>query len=306
MKSLRFVINLIAICVVATSAAYGAANRTWVSHTGKDSNACTAVSPCLTFAGAYAKTNAGGEIDALDAGDFGPLDITKAITVDGGSNQLATIYEQPSVWYGINVNAGPSDIVTLRNLSIHGIYPTQTTTGTAGISVGSAQTVHIEHCVVTAFLTGISVISSSAVSIYVDDTIARDSSTNIELSGNIIASISNSNFSGGLTAWGVDIEGSNAQVTISNTVANGNSEGLIITNASAPVSTVYIANSVFSNNADAGVFASGAGVAVTLSNVSLFRNTNAGISISGGASVTSFGNNANSGSGTPTGSIPLQ
>jgi hypothetical protein len=306
MKSLRVFISFIAISVIATSAAHGAANRTWVSHTGKDSNACTVASPCLTFAGAYAKTNAGGEIDALDAGDFGPLDINKAITVDGGNSQLATIYQQVSAWYGIFVNAGPNDTVTLRNLSIHGTWPAPTNTGTAGIGVQTAQTVHIEHCVVTGFVTGISIFPSSALNLHVDDTIARDNSVNMQLENNIIASISNSHFSGNMNAWGIDIAGSNTQATISNTVANGNSDGLIISNASAPASTAYVVNSVFSNSSDYGVVAIGAGATVTLSNVSLFNNTNGGVSIVGGATVNSFGNNANTGSGTPTGSIPLQ
>jgi hypothetical protein len=306
MKSLRVVISLVAIFVVVTSAAYGAANRTWVSHTGKDSNACTVASPCLTFAGAYAKTNPGGEIDALDAGDFGPLAINKAITIDGGNGQLATIYQQASAWYGIAVSAGPSDTVTLRNLSIHGTWPAPTKTGTAGIGVVLAQTVHIEHCVVTGFLTGISIEPTSELNVYVDDTIARDSSVNMELSSNTIASITNSRFSGSPNAWGIYIDGTNIQATISNTEASGDSIGVLVTNASSPPSTAYITNSVLSNNSDYGVFANGAGAAVTLSNVSLFNNTNGGISIESGASVNSFGNNANTGSGTPNGSIALQ
>jgi hypothetical protein len=70
--------------VLCTVPAQAQATRTWVSGVGSDANACTRTAPCLTFAGAIAKTAAGGEIDALDPGGFGTLTITKSITIDGG------------------------------------------------------------------------------------------------------------------------------------------------------------------------------------------------------------------------------
>ena len=49
--------------------------RTWVSGTGDDTSQCTADAPCQTFPAAMALTLPGGEIDALDPGDFGPVTI---------------------------------------------------------------------------------------------------------------------------------------------------------------------------------------------------------------------------------------
>lgn len=307
MKSLRVVISLITIFLLASSAAYGAANRTWVSHTGKDSNACTVTSPCLTFAGAYAKTNAGGEIDALDAGDFGPLNITKAITIDGGNSQLATVFQQTSAWYGIYIDAGVADTVTLRNLSIHGTWPTPTKTGSAGIDITSAQTVHIEHCIVSGFLTGISILPGSTLYAYVDDTVARDNSVNIELGSDTVANISHSHFSGGTTAFGIYIAGSNVHAMISDVESSGNQEGLYMnTGEGGPFSAVFISNSVFAYNSDYGVVANGPGAVVTLSNTAIVDNTNGGISYVNGATVSSFGNNPDNGYGAPSGTILLQ
>ena len=57
------------------------------------------------------KTAAGGEIDALDPGGFGAVTITKAITLDGGGGQVASILVNGSP--GINVNAGANDVVAL-------------------------------------------------------------------------------------------------------------------------------------------------------------------------------------------------
>src|ERR1700761_8011220 len=72
------------VSALYTAPAHAQATRTWVSGTGNDGNPCSRTSPCETFAGAYAKTAAGGEIDALDPGGFGTLTISKSITIDGG------------------------------------------------------------------------------------------------------------------------------------------------------------------------------------------------------------------------------
>src|SRR4051812_42038882 len=56
--------------------------RSAVSRTGSDTNSCALTSPCASFSGAFAKTIAGGEINCVDTGDFGPVVITKAMTID--------------------------------------------------------------------------------------------------------------------------------------------------------------------------------------------------------------------------------
>jgi len=100
-----------------TSAAQAQASRTWVSGVGDDANPCSRTAPCKTFAGAISKTAPGGEIDALDPGGFGAVTITKAITIDGGGGQVASVLVSGT--NGIIVNAtGPTDVVTLRNLRI--------------------------------------------------------------------------------------------------------------------------------------------------------------------------------------------
>src|ERR1700682_3750278 len=87
-----FAFFAVAMCFCAmTSAAQAQATRTWVSGVGDDANPCSRTAPCKTFAGAISKTAAGGEIDALDPGGFGTLTITKAITIDGGGGQVASV-----------------------------------------------------------------------------------------------------------------------------------------------------------------------------------------------------------------------
>src|SRR5438309_8358314 len=82
MLPLSISLTLLVICLWS-SAAHAQANRTWVSGVGDDVNPCSRTAPCKTFAGAISKTAAGGEIDVLDPGGFGPVIISKSITIDG-------------------------------------------------------------------------------------------------------------------------------------------------------------------------------------------------------------------------------
>jgi nitrous oxidase accessory protein NosD len=291
MKSLRLVLSLIAVSVVAASAAYGQANRTWVSHTGKDSNSCAETSPCLTFAGAYAKTNTGGEIDALDGGDFGPLTITHSITIDGGSNQLATIYVGTAA--GITVNASAST-VTLRNLSILGSGQTNEV---YGINVTSVQTLHIEHCSVANIKYGIWIqTSSTTVNAFIEDTVVRDSFYALLPYGPSNVSISGSHFLNNV--FGVLLRYASLNASIANSDMSGNSYGIY----SIATGSMFVTNTIVANNQYYGIYSCGS--AVTLSNVSLFNNADGAVSDC--TNFDTFNNNPITGTVTSTTPIPLQ
>src|SRR6202162_932350 len=121
MKKTTFLSALLGALFVAGLAiapAHAQATRTWISGVGDDANPCSRTAPCKTFAGAISKTTTGGEIDALDPGGFGALTITKSITLDGGG-QVASILVAGT--NGINVSAGATDVVILRNLRIQGL-----------------------------------------------------------------------------------------------------------------------------------------------------------------------------------------
>src|ERR1700740_55303 len=94
------------------------ATRTWISGVGDDVNPCSRTAPCKTWAGAIAKTTAGGEIDALDPGGFGGLNITKSITLDGGNGIVASALVAGT--NGFNVAAQATDVVTIRNIQFQG------------------------------------------------------------------------------------------------------------------------------------------------------------------------------------------
>src|SRR5882672_400195 len=103
--------------LIASAPASAQATRTWVSGVGDDVNPCSRTAPCKTFAGAISKTAPGGEMDCIDPGGFGSVTITKALTIDG-TGTFAGILN--ALTNGVIVNAGASDIVTLRAISING------------------------------------------------------------------------------------------------------------------------------------------------------------------------------------------
>src|SRR5947209_2952408 len=146
-RLLPAVAALIAALVLPASAV-AQASRTWVSGVGDDANPCSRTAPCKTFAGAISKTAAGGEIDALDPGGYGGVTITKAITIDGGGGQVASVLVSGT--NGVNVQAGPTGVVILRNLRINGIEGAGSG-GLNGIRYLSGASLHVENCYIFGF-----------------------------------------------------------------------------------------------------------------------------------------------------------
>src|SRR5207342_3474349 len=167
MRKIKF-LNLLAITVLGTTVMYGQASRTWVSGVGDDANPCSRTAPCKTFAGAISKTAAGGEIDALDPAGYGALTITKAITIDGGGGQVASVLVSGT--NGIVVQAGATDVVTLRNLRINGINGTAAG-GLNGIRYLSGGALHVQDCNIFGFTQdGINVATSANSALFVNNT----------------------------------------------------------------------------------------------------------------------------------------
>jgi hypothetical protein len=140
MKSTTTLVSLLAVSLPLLANA----QVSWVSGVGDDANPGTRTAPCKTFAGAIAKTAAGGVINVLDPGGFGGLTITKAITIDGMAAEGGVLVSGTP---GFTIAAGPTDTVNIRNMSFDGLN-----TGTVGIRILSAGTVHIENCRISGFV----------------------------------------------------------------------------------------------------------------------------------------------------------
>lgn len=145
MKGLRFFACLSAavLALGAPSPALALANRVFVSaRSGNNANSCDNIStPCQTLAGAIAQLNPNGEAIVLDSGGYGPVTITQGVTIEAAAGVTAFIH--PPSGDAITVNAGASDKVTLRGLTLN--------VGSNGIAVNSVGTLNVENCSIAGF-----------------------------------------------------------------------------------------------------------------------------------------------------------
>jgi len=152
--------------------ALAAAQRTFVSSTGVDTNACSITAPCRGFAAAVAKTTAGGEVLVLDSAGYGPVTLTKSISLIAP----AGVYAGITVFGGdgITINA-PGAIIILRGLEIIGQGEI------VGIRAQAVSRLRIENCVVSNML-GSGIVADVGVGLmFVMDTIVRDNDGGISV-----------------------------------------------------------------------------------------------------------------------------
>ncbi len=312
MKNTRSIYSLIAIAVftlTASSLAHGQATRTWVSGVGDDVNPCSRTAPCKTFAGAFSKTAINGEIDALDPGGFGTLTVTKSITVDG-TGTFASTLASSTTGFTVNLTSNLADdplrMVRLRGLSINGAGVTGTVgsrTGIRGINISSANTsqpnVVIEDCIIDGFVNEGILFASNGGKLAVRNTSIRNNGTaGIKVdsqSGNLNrASIEHSSLR--FNADGIRVE-DNARVSINDSVLSLNTNGLNATNASASAQ-VSIFHSMVAENTGTGIIAAGP---ITFSTVfvseSLISDNATGVSASANGRIFSSVNNTLAGNG---------
>jgi hypothetical protein len=271
----------ILVASLLTSTAQAQASRTWVSGVGDDANPCSRTAPCKTFAGAISKTAPGGEIDALDPGGFGAVTITKAITIDGGGGQVASILVSGS--HAITVNAGPTDVITLRNLRLNGI-DVASPAGPDGIHYVAGAALHVEDCYIFGFPgNGINVATTSAnISLLVNNTFLTNNGNGLQIAPT----------------------GGNVRSTLVHVRAQGNSSSGIALHPSAGIGAGTIVNELSAVTNGTGIDVSGG--KLFLGNSVIAKN-NLGVSITGGT-VLSYKNNVidgNTTDGTPLTSTPL-
>lgn len=121
MKQL-LLLSTIAATALTAFQAQAASDRIFVStRIGADAAGCGAVTtPCRTFQFAHDQIVAGGQVQVLDPGDYGPVNINKSISIVNDGVGAAGVLEMPVNGAAIYVGAGPADVVTLRGLTIVG------------------------------------------------------------------------------------------------------------------------------------------------------------------------------------------
>jgi hypothetical protein len=312
-RSLVFFVFLAVVgCFGAlTSSAQAQATRTWVSGLGDDANPCSRTAPCKTFPGAYSRTAAGGEIDAIDPGGYGNITIGHALTIDGGGGQVASILAASGTT-GIVVNAGATDFVTIRNVRINGIVQS-TTPGATGIKWNSGGTLNLENDVIQGF-TGFCVDFEPVTRgfLHVESSFIQDCSSggivSAATSGINLVSVNNSAILNN-GVFGVK-SFTNSKVQVSNCMiagtgaTSGSGDGVLANSGGLVVESTTI-----TGGGGNGVHATAGGI-VWISNATVTNNVGMGLTFDGGGSVQSFVNNkiANNTGGTmnPVNAVPGQ
>lgn len=171
MSKIKFTINVFALLVLSmafTAVAEALPLRTFISSTGVNTNPCSQAQPCRTFAGALSKTEPGGEITALDSGEYGVVTINKGITLQAAPGVYAVLTPAADK-VAVLVRAEQADVV-LRGLTIAGGRKAR-----LGVLVNTVNSLHIENCLIHGFTSGgISFLNeSNANQLFVKDTIFR-------------------------------------------------------------------------------------------------------------------------------------
>src|SRR5262244_180239 len=143
MKRIALLSTAVLVAMLASTSAYALSNRTFVSGTGSDANPCSLSAPCRSFAGALTQTSPGGEIAVLDTAGYGAVTIGQAVSIVNEEGVEAGITVTSGD--GITINAGATDVVNLRGLTLVGAG------GTHGVTFNSGGALNIQNCVVRGF-----------------------------------------------------------------------------------------------------------------------------------------------------------
>ena len=306
MNKFRFTINILAIAIftlAVASMAQAQASRTWVSGVGDDVNPCSRTAPCKTFAGAISKTAAGGEIDALDPAGYGAVTITKAMTIDGGGGQVASVLVSGT--NGIVVQAGVGDYVTLVNLRFQGIRQSPSGPGLNAIRFTQGAGLNVINCYIWNFSQNgidVSLNQSSNAQVFVkDSTIKNCANDGIAIlnssTGIVKTTLERSSFvenGNGMHAKGRSVVSArNCDFSLSNT------NGVFVDGATA-IATVHVWQSVVSSNTANGFLVGNGGSSsiLVIAQNQIDRNGSFGVTIGTGGSVATFSNNSIIGNGT--------
>jgi hypothetical protein len=288
-RTLKAVTFALTFCAAASAAQ--AQSRTWVSGVGDDLNPCSRTAPCKTFAGAFSKTAAGGEINVLDPGAYGTVTITKSISIEADENFAGVLGAGTNA---IIVNAAATDRVVLRGLTIEGA-----TTGLNGIRFLAGGTLEIEDCTINNFSQkGIDIEPSVAgtTNVFIKDTIVRNNVLTPATGGGILLKPAAGgtinayleNVSMDHNVFGIQaLTGTN--VTIRNSSVTNSTNNGFFAQSIGGTTRMNLDECMSANNAN-GIRVDGSGAAVRFSNTTLANNAG-GVNVTASGQAISYQNN---------------
>jgi hypothetical protein len=282
------------------------ATRTFVSGVGNDADPCSRTAPCRTFAGAIVKTFINGEINCLDPGGYGTVNITKSITIDC-KHTLGSDLSSGTTGIIVNIPVSvndPTRSVRLRGILINGTGASGavgTRTGIDGIRILQANSVFVEESVIAEFSQqGIEVAATNNVNLVLNDVTIRNTNvagiTLATTAGQVVASFNNVRINGtpiGLSA------ANRVRASIRNVMLGHNTTGI----QTSGVDNIVNADNIMVSFAGTGVLGS-AGSTVRLSNSVITQNLT-GLNANGGSIISMSGNSVtgNTADGAFTGTV---
>jgi hypothetical protein len=278
----------IAVCIALIAGNAAAQVRTFVSIAGLDSNPCTNTSPCRSFTAAVTAVAAGGDVVVLDSGGYGPVMITKPVSIVAPLG----IYAGVTVTGGSGIVDSHGDgVVVLRGLSITGLG------GTNAIEMDYAQNLHLDHIDVKSFRNGSAVLMQSGYTDHTPQLVIRDSLfREVGYGANVQSTVSGQDVSADHVrfdmAYGAGIQmANNSTAFVSNCVFHDGNYGVYMS-PSAGQSTAIIDQSNFTL-IGYGVLMLSTGTGSSYARVgrSTFVGLTAAASRTGSGLLVSFGNN---------------
>lgn len=225
MKKTASVAALAGALVSLASPAMAANARTWISGKGVDQAGCGPIaSPCRTIQYAHDTTNAGGEIDVLDSAGYGAVTITKSISVVGNGTIAGLL--APAGQNAVTVNAGTTDTIVLRGLTIEG-----NGVGLNGIGFYAGGYLDIADCTVQNFAAGSG--GGNGILIY-----TNTGGQNIH----VVNTTASHNAGAGLFLFGSASSPSKTQLVVDHVVSSANATGGIVLNSALSQNYILAAN----------------------------------------------------------------
>ncbi len=270
-------------------------DRVYVSEVdGKDVPPCGPVQkPCQTFAFSVTQVAARGRVIVLNTGEYGPVTITKSLTIEAPAGVYAEVASiGPDA---IIVAAAVTDVVVLRGLTVRG-------PGDSGIFGNTFGSLHIENCVIHGF-NNAGVVACRAGKVHVKDTTVRDCGGGIEAgfcfpnsTGTIEMLVEHCRVE--TTRVGGAIGASDgAQVTVRDTTISGNQIGFNAGAGPGQSAELTVENSLAFDTRSGGfgqglsVISTGGSAIARISNTVLVNNDIGVLRVGLAAQIFTFGNN---------------
>ena len=254
-----------ALVSLAAAPALAQSPVTFVSGKGTDAGNCAApATPCRTFQFALGRTNAGGEIKALDPANYFAVFINKSINITGvdGAGIL-----KGAAGDAVTITAGANGVVSLSNLIIDGVNRAATN----GIALNSAASLTIRNCAVRNFsVDGIRLYPTTELKFLIADVAVTDN-------GN----------------WGVAVgpPASPASGALNHVVAARNGGGIIVSSPFGPQVFMTLIDSEATDNTSYGFYVGDFSNASLYLNHSTATRNNVGVFVDPDSTGRSAGNN---------------